>query len=718
MKSFAKLISHHPAMVLILASVLAGVAVLGALKTTINYDIFSYVPKDVESIKGQAIMAHAFNAADTTFVLLNTTDTAEILNLKQDLEKINGIEAVSWISDLLDPSVPDFLIPNALLSLYKNGNYALLHITYTGSATSVQTQNAVREIKNHIGSNKPFTGLPVFLYELRDLVRDQKVKSILTAVVLSMAVTALATGSIMTPFLFLITIGAGVLFNMGTNCFMGSISYITEALSAVIQLGVTIDFSILLMHRYQEELRGSESPAQAMQKALEKTMVALIPCALVTMTGFLALVFMKITIGFDMGFVMAKGVFFGFLCTMTILPALTLIVGRFITMGQAKKAPANLRGLAAMIIRYPLVITIIMVLLLVPSFYIRQHANLSYSLQDILPQNLASLRALPEIEAAMGPIELVNILFPKTTPRYVQAQALDVIEKLPGVVRVLSLDRLVDPAVPQDFVPDLLRQRFTQENYTLAVARITFPMGSDDGNALVGDIRRILDENGIHNTYVAGNSAISKDLTDLSAADLETIDFAALIGICLIITLFFTSATIPFILVAGIMLAIFINVSIPYLLGNRIPYITFSTITAIQLGTCVNYAIFLMSRYREERRRNDPIPSMINSLSGTIPTIFTSAMCLFCATIGLVFISDVSMVQSLALMIGRGALLGAGVIIFLVPGVILLTDKLICLTSFGWKKTRMKEYNNDQNNCDDNHDRGLEYAAVRPDLGS
>ncbi|MEN6474837.1 MAG: MMPL family transporter [Syntrophaceae bacterium] len=686
MNKLAELVTGFPRTILIVAVLLAAIAGLGAIKTPINYDIFSYMPKNVESIEGQLIMTEQFKTADTGFVMLKTKNTAEILKVKDDLAAIEGVASVNWISDIVDPSVPDVFIPQELITMFKNGDHALLHISFTDKAASEQTQASVAAIKAYLKNGQAFTGMPVFLYELRELVKTQEVKSVVTAVVLSTLVTAVATGSVAIPILFLIAMGFGIICNMGTNYFLGEISYITKATAAVIQLGVTIDFSIFLMHRFREETHHTDDKRAAMIKAMQRTAGAIIPCALVTMAGFLALTTMRIKLGGDMGIVMAKGVFFGLVSTMIILPALTLVFERFSAIRDVKGLIKPMTHASERLVKYPVVLTLIFVTLFIPTVYIRQHSNLSYSIQDILPQNLKALQAVLEIQDAMGSIEMVNILFPEKTPRWAQKQVLDDIAKQPGVIQTIALESLVDPTVPTSFIPEQVMTRFTKGGYTLAMVRINALVGSNEGNALVAKIRSILSEHHIAGSYVTGNAPISKDMTDLSATDLVKVDISGVISILLIVTIVFASFSIPVVLVAGILLAIFINVSIPYLFGHSIPYITFSSITAIQLGTCVNYAIFLMTRYREERRTHPARQAMILSWVGTAPAIITSGLCLFSATIGLVFISDVSMIRSLSLMIGRGAMLAVGVILILLPGVILTFDKIIIATSYGWRK--------------------------------
>ena len=686
MQRFADLVTRHPRTILVVSVLLAVIAGLGAIKTPINYDMFSYLPKDVDSIKGQFIMTEQFKSADTGYVLLKTTNTAEVLKVKQDLAAIDGVAHVGWMSDIVDPSVPDVFIPQELIALFKKGEHALLHISFADVAASDRTQASVAAIKAYLKADQAFTGMPVFLYELNEMVKDQEVKSVLTAVILSALVTGIATGSATVPILFLLAMGLGIIYNMGTNYFLGQISYLTKATAAVIQLGVTIDFSIFLMHRFREETHHTDDKRLAMVKAMQRTAGAIIPCALVTMAGFLALVSMRVKLGGDMGIVMAKGVFFGLVSTMVILPALTLVFVRFSAIRDVKGLIEPMTRASERLVKYPVALTLIFVTLFVPTVYIRQHSNLSYSIQDILPQNLKALQAVHEIQDAMGSIEMVNILFPESTPRWAQKQVLDDIARQPGVIQTIALESLVDPTVPASFIPGQVMERFTKGGYTLAMVRINALVGSNEGNALVARIRSILNEHHIAGSYVTGNAPISKDMTDLSATDLVKVDISGVISILAIVTIVFASFSIPVILVAAILLAIFINVSIPYLFGHSIPYITFSSITAIQLGTCVNYAIFLMTRYREERRKHPARQAMINSWVGTAPAIITSGLCLFSATIGMVFISDVSMIRSLSLMIGRGAILAVVVILILLPGVILTFDKLIIATSYGWRK--------------------------------
>ena len=688
MKRAAEIITAHPRLILAVTLVLAVFAVFGALNTPVNYDVLSYLPQEAESIRGQKILARDFKAADVGYILIHTSSSSEILKIKQDLSAVPGVEKVSWLSDLVDPSVPDAFIPPQIIGLYKKGDNALLHINFANPARTEEAQATVARIKVYLKrvSGEPlFTGLPVFVYENKLLVQQQILKSTAIAAVLTLIVTSIATQSLVVPLLFLASMGLAIIFNQGSNYLLESVSVMTNSFAPIVQLGVTIDFSIFLMHRFLEETRFMDTRA-AMATAIEKTAAAIIPCAMVTMAGFIALSMMRVRIGTDLGIVMAKGVFLGLMATIVILPALTLTFERFLKLKDVHGTKERLTPAASWLLNRRWVVLVMFLVLFVPAAYCKYHARLSYNLQDILPQDLPSLKAVPKISQAMGPMEMVNIIFPSNTPRWQQKQTMDEITKLPGTIQALSLESLVDPAVPESFIPQQARKRFTHGDYTQAMVRVNVLPGSNEGNALIGKIRSTIGKLGISGALVSGVVATSKDITDLSASDLVKVDITGLILVGVILMIMFTSVSIPILLIGGIQLAIYLNLTIPYVNGHLIPYITFSCLSSIQLGSCVNYAIFLISRYREERRNQAPKEAMLASLLGTGSAIFTSGLCLFCSTIGMVFISDVNMSKELSLLIGRGALISVGVILVLLPGVIVIFDKLIISTSLGWKR--------------------------------
>jgi len=688
MKKIAALVITNPRIVLAIAAVLAILSAVGAIFTPVNYDILSYMPQNVESVKGQNIMGQEFKAANKAYLLIKTKQTSQILKIKNDLAAIQGVENVTWLSDLVDPSVPDVFIPPEVMGLYKKGDYALLHLSFIDPAKTTAAQDTVIRIKSYLKGVKSehfFTGMPVFVYEDKILVNEQVPKCMAIATILTLIVIWMATGSFVVSLLFLSSMGLAIIYNQGTNFFLGSISVSTYSFAPVVQLGVTIDFSIFLMHRFREECLRMDKPA-AMATAIEKTAMAIIPCAMATMAGFLALTFMQMRIGLDIGLVMAKGVFLGLLATVTILPALILTFERYIKMRDVQIAKERFTPAVKNLLKRPVLLLVCFLILFIPASYARYHTKLSYNLQDITPQDLKSMQAVPKISQAMGSMEIIDILFPRQTPRWIQKQAIDRINKLPGVIQAIALESLADPAIPESFIPQQARERFTHGEYTRAIVRVNVLSGSKEGNDLIQNIRNIIKQQNITGAYVSGVMATCKDMTDMSVTDLVRVDIMGLILVGFIITVMLTSVSIPFILMAGIQLAIFLNLTITYFNGNFIPYITLASLSSIQLGSCVNYAIFLIARYREERHISLPNEAMQKSLLGTAPAIFGSGLCLFCSTIGMVFISDIEMFKSLALLIGRGALISVAVVLILLPGVIIVCDKLILFTSLGWKK--------------------------------
>ncbi len=690
---FAAGICRHRRKVLVIALVLAIPAFLSALTVSVNYDIFSYMPEKVESVRGQRILEEKYHSAATGFVLLEKRSIARLLHLKQDLAAIDGVSRVIWLSDFVDPAIPGFFVPPAIREVFQKGDRVLLVLLFAHPTASDKTMAAVSRVRERLqeASLRAYTGLPVLLEDLTRLVNQEKVRAIIAAVVVSTLVVGLAMGSVAVPFLFLFSIGLAVIYNMGTNFLQGSISYVTEAVAAVIQLGVTFDFSIFLTHRFHEETSRYPNPHQAMREAIRGTFRAVAPAALTTIAGFLSLGLMQIGIGLDMGIVMAKGVFLGLVTSLTVLPALLLLTHERIRVRDVGSAARRYRSGASFLMRYRLLLLILFVLIFLPALYGRYRAELSYSIQDMLPENMPSVQAMDTIKKTMGYIEVANIILPEETPRPIVGALTQSLNRMPFVDRAVSLASLADPAVPESFVPGAVKQVFNKGGYTQILAVLTVELGTDAATAAVTDIRKLVSGYDVSESYVAGTAAITRDLVELSGEDIARVNKASLICVLLIVALMFGSAAIPVILVAGIQLAIYINLALPYYLGHAIPFLTFTAISAIQLGTTVDYAILLMSRYQEERRQAGPVPAMVESLCGTTPAILISGMSLFAATIGMVFISHVDTLRSMALMIGRGALISMSVIVLLVPAVIVIFDKLIVFTSFGWRKNSARE---------------------------
>ncbi len=681
----ARMITNHPKLILLLALLLAVPAAYQALHTPINYDIFSYIPAEIESIRGQKILKEEFRSADTAYLLLREVETPQVLKLQRGLEELDGVSHVAWLNDLADPTTPAAFLPPEILSLYKRGNNALLHVSFSLPAADLQTLDSVGLVKEYLNSQsiRPiFTGLPVFIAELRQLINEQKTKSILAAVIISWLLMTIAMRSFSLPIIFLSTIGLGVIYNLGTN--FGSISYVTESMAAVIQLGVTFDFSIFLTHRFREELQICKSPQEAMRKTLHLTTRAILPAALTTMAGFMALSLMTVRVGADMGFIMAKGVFMGLLTSLSVLPAALLLTK--VKIRDIDAVMLAHKGMARFIVRHPLILSLLFLLAFVPAGYGRFNTSLSYSVDDSLPEDMDSIQAIDEIKEVMGSIDLIQVLLPTSLERHERQTLIQQLENLESIAQAFALEKLVDPAIPESFIPPAVKDRFERGGYSMATLKLVPVGGTPEANDAVEEVRRTIRAAGIDGFYVSGVPAISNDLSRLSARDIPRVNLASILFIMLIIMLVSRSLSIPVLLIAGIQLAIFINLSIAWLFGTTLPFLTFTSISAIQLGATVDYAILLMTRYREERQSQNPEEAMLRAITTASPAIFLSGMCLFAATIGLTFVNDVKMIQSMALLIARGAVISVIVIIGLLPAVILKCDRLIGWTTLGWKR--------------------------------
>ncbi len=689
MRPLISFVTRHPWVVLIIGILLAVPLVYMKQLTPLNYDIFTYMPEDVESVKGQQILHEHFQTANTAYILLNTSNVPFVLKVQKDVGMIKGVQRVSWINEVVDPSVPDSFVPQQLLGIYKKGSYSLLHLSFEEPSSSAETLEAIRQIKSYLGKKATaFTGLPIFLYELREIMESEKLITFMAAACFSSLVIGISLGSWAIPIIFMLSIGIGVIYNLGTNYFMGEVSYITSAIASAIQLGVIQDFSIFLIHRYHEEKKLFPDPHKAMEAAITNTLPAILPSALTCMAGFLALILMKMRLGLDMGIVMAKGVFLGLVVTMTLLPAMLLVANRFVKTRGEKTASALGTKISTFLVNNSGKITILFIILFIPMIWGKTHVKISYDLDEMLPRNLESIKCLETIKNALGSMEMSYIVFPDTVPRYKQELAVAKIKNLKGVSRVIALTSLADSAVPESFIPDKAKGLFSKGGYSIIMVSFSDEPGSNVSNQAVDSIRDAVKESGIDPSWLAGTTPINKDMMDISKRDIPVVDMASLISIIVIIALFMRSVSIPFVLVAAIELAIYTNLSIPYAMGRSIPFLTITSISSIQLATTVDFSILLMSRYSQWRKTLPKKEAMIKALSGGMGAITISGLSLAAATSGIALTSQVSAVSSLTLMIARGALISTAVIVFLLPSFILTCDNIIVHTSMGFLKKK------------------------------
>ena len=691
MRKFGAFIAKERILVLVIAAVLILPSLYGLVMTDINYDILTYLPEELDSMKGQEVLNGIFHNASTGMLVVEGVEDREILEMKGRIGEVAGVEDVVWVDDLLDISVPREILPASLREVFFQEEFTLLMIKFENPSSSDETQGAIGEIRKVMDHRCFLSGTSALLKDTIALSDRETPIFVLVAVVLAVAVLTLTLSSTAIPFIFLLAIGLAILYNMGSNVFLGEISHMTKALAAVLQLGVTMDYSIFLIHRYEEELKTETDKTEAMGSAISKTMSSISGSALTTIAGFLALGVMKLGIGRDIGFVMAKGVFIGVLATVTLLPALILVFDKLIHRYSHRTVLPSFEGTARFITSRYKGILILFLVLLLPAVYGKFNTPVYYNLDESLPEDMASVAALNKLKEKFNMTTTHMILIDDALPACEKREMIERIEALDGIQNITGYDKYIGPAVPESFVPREIREIFKKDGYSLILANSSYKAATDALNAQLDDMDSIVkayDPDGL----VTGEGALTKDLIEIADIDFKNVSIVSILAIFAIIMLVFYSAFLPVLLVAAIELAIFINMAIPFYTGSVIPFIASIVIGCIQLGATVDYAILLATRYREEIRNGlEKHQAMETALQGSINSIVTSGLTFFAATIGVAFIADMDLISSLALMISRGAVISMVIIITVLPALLMVFEKTIEYTTLHWKgKPKLK----------------------------
>ncbi len=693
MRSFAHMISNHRKVVIVIAVLLALVSVYGYVNTRVNYDLLTYLPEELDSMKGQEVVDDVFHRAATGMLVIENMPDKEVLKAKAAIEEVEGVEGVTWISDIVDITVPKAFLPDDLKEIFYREDTTLMMIEFTHQGSSDETQEAIKAIRGLLDERSFLSGMSVILRDTIDLADRETPIYVLLAVVLAAIVLALTMESTFVPVIFLLGIGFAILYNLGSNVFIGEISYVTKSLAAVLQLGVTMDFSIFLFHRYEEELVQHSDKKEAMTEAIVKTASSIAGSSLTTIAGFLALGFMELGLGKDIGFVMAKGVFIGVISTLTILPALILTFDRAIHRFNHGTILPTFEKTASVVTRHYKLFALVAVLLILPFAYAKDQAAVYYNLDESLPKDMPSIAALDKLKTTYDMTTTHMIVIGDEVPTYRMKEMLDKIEALPGIEKVMAADKLIGPAIPGAFLEGDLTESFEKGGYKLVLANSSFKAATDAQNAQLDQIETIVKAYD-SKAMVTGEGALTKDLIEIADTDFKRVSVASIAAVFVIILFVFGSISIPVILVASIELAIFINMGIPYVTGAVLPFIATIVIGTIQLGATVDYAILLTTRFREEiRNGKDKFDAMRISVKESSRSIVTSALTFFGATVGVAFIADIEMIKSLTLLISRGALISMLVIIFVLPSILLIFEGLVRRTSLNWSrkpKSRIK----------------------------
>ena len=685
MKKFSKWISKHNKIVLIITVILLVPSIFGFINTRINYDILSYLPQELESVKGQNILEDVYSDAATGLLIIDGMKSKDIVDIKEKIKKVNGVDDAIWIDDALDISIPKDILPDAIKNQLFSGDSTMLIIKYKGSTADEGTLKAIGEIKTIMNKQCFFSGMSAIMEDTKNLADKEAPFYVVLAVFISLIILILTMESTAVPVIFLISIGIGILFNMGTNIFLGEISYITKALAAVLQLGVTMDYSIFLMHRYDEELLKHEEKEDAMAQAISSTMLSISGSSLTTIAGFLALCAMDLTLGTDIGIVMAKGVIIGVITAVTVLPALILTFDKLIHRFKHKTIIPNFNKLSKIVTTHYKIIIAIFFILLIPAIYGSNHTKVYYNLDKTLPKDMPSIVATNKLKDKFNMMTTHFILVKDDIKPYKAKEMEERIEKIDGITNVIGYDKILGPVIPEEFIPENIRNIFKSGGYNLILANSQYKAATDEENNQIDNINKIIkeyDQNGV----VAGEGALTKDLITTSDRDFKMVSLYSIIAIFLIILVVFKSISIPVLLVSAIEFAIFINMGIPYFTGTTIPFIASIVIGTIQLGATVDYAILLTSRFREELRNgHEKHEAILIAVEESAKSIVTSGLTFFGATGAVALVSDMALIRSLCFLISRGAIISMAVILLILPSFLLVLEGLINKTSIKWK---------------------------------
>lgn len=677
--------------ILILSIILLIPAVWGYVNTRINYDVLTYLPEDIETMQGQEIMTNDFGIGAFSMLMVDGMEDKEIVKLKEKVEKVDGVENVLWYDSLADISVPQSVLPSKLYDEYNTEDGTMMAVFFKDGTSSDETMKAITEIRKITGEQCFLSGMSAIVEDTKELAEKETPLYVLIAVALSALVLAITMESIFVPVLFLLSIGIAIVYNLGTNVFFGEISYITKALAAVLQLGVTMDYSIFLMHSYQEQqVRYNGDKERAMAHAISQTFSSVIGSSVTTVAGFIALCFMSFTLGKDIGIVMAKGVIFGVLVCVTVLPSMILCCDKLIEKTKHKPLLPDIGRISDKVTKRYVIYVVAFVILLFPAIYGNNHTGVYYNLDESLPKDLPSVIANTKLKEDYNMNTTHMILVDSSVAGSDVKKMSQEIEKVDGVKWVLGLDNLVGSGVPADMLPESVTGMLKNDKYQLLMVNSTYKVATDKVNKQIEQIDKIMDKYD-KGAMLVGEGPLTKDLINITDTDFKRVSAVSIGIVFVIILLLFKSITIPVILVGVIEFAIFVNMGIPFYTGTKLPFVASIVIGTIQLGATVDYAILTTTRYQRERSRGaGKFDAITTAHKFSAQSIIVSALSFFAATIGVGLYSNIDMISSLCILMARGALISMVVVVLILPSLFMVFDKIIVKTSKGFRPSGLK----------------------------
>ena len=685
MVAFGKKVVKFRIPILIISILLLIPAGLGYVNTRVNYDVLTYLPEDIETMQGQDILVKDFGTGAFSMFIVDGMEDKKVSALKAKIENVEHVQKVLWYDSLADISMPKSMIPKDVYEVFNSDTGTMMAIFFDEGTSSDGTMEAIGEIRKLAGKQCFLSGMSAIVTDTKNLAEKETPLYVLIAVVLAVIVLGLTMDSYFIPLLFMLSIGMAIVYNLGSNYFFGEISYITKALAAVLQLGVTLDYSIFLMHSYEEQqVRYNGDKERAMAHAISQTFSSVIGSSVTTVAGFIALCFMIFTLGMDIGVVMVKGVILGVIACVTILPSMILCCDKWIMKTMHKPFLPDIGKISDKVTKRYMIYVILFLVLLFPAIYGNNHTAVYYNLDETLPKDLPSIIANEKLKKDYDMNTTHMILVDSSVESADVAKMINKMDDVDGVRWALGLDALIGPAIPQDMIPNSVTDMLKNDKYQLLLVNSEYKVASDELNAQIKDLNKILhkyDKGGM----LIGEGPLTADLIDITDTDFKTVSMVSIGIIFVIILILFKSISLPVILVGVIEFAIFVNMGIPYYTGTKLPFVASIVIGTIQLGSTVDYAILMTTRYKRERNHGaEKYDAITTAHRASAQSIMVSALSFFAATIGVGLYSNIDMISSLCILMARGAIISMIVVIFVLPSMFMVFDKVIVKTSKGF----------------------------------
>ena len=684
MLKFGEFIAKHRVLILLIGLLLLIPSAIGYLHTRVNYDILSYLPKDIDTMVGQDILKDEFGQGGFSLVLVEGMDDKDVAATADKLKEVDHVSDVVCYQSLTDLTIPKEVLPQKVFDFFNKGDTTMMAVFFDDTTSADGTLAAVDRMREITGEQVFISGMSAITDDMKHLSDSESIIYAVIAVILTSIVLVLAMDSFLIPVFFMASIGLAIAWNLGSNFFMGEISFLTQALALVLQLGVTMDYSIFLWHSYKEQLLTYDDKQEAMAHAIAATITSVVSSSFTTVAGFLAMCFMSFTLGLDLGIVMAKGVVCGVIACVTVLPAMILIFEKPITMTSHRDLMPDLSGIAEFIVKKSWIFITAAVVILIPAFYGYNHYSVYYKLDSTLPAELESVIANTKLQEDFNMPSTHILLADAKLPSKSAKKMMNEIDDVDGVQFAMGMDSLVGSAIPEEVLPDDIKGVLKGDEWQLILIGSEYEVASDEVNEQVAALKDVIKKYD-SKAMLIGEAPATKDLIEITDKDFQVVSILSIAVIFLIIAITFKSITLPVILVSVIELAIMINLGIAYYTGTELPFIASVVIGTIQLGATVDYAILMTTRYRTERSSGKSRTEAVTiSLSTSIKSVITSALGFFAATVGVAFYSDIGLISSLCVLLSRGALISMVVVIGVLPSMFMLFDKLICKTSSGF----------------------------------